>query len=116
MISAFPVGQHLHQTDRQCGQIDRRALRPANAGEPQNPSWIQTVRGKGWFTLFRFYGPLEPFFDNLETRGHRSIDVICLVGEQFGVHSDVLLDRLRRLAGDAFDIVGGPVVAVLAVQ
>jgi hypothetical protein len=21
------------------------------------------VRGKGWFVLFRFYGPLEPFFD-----------------------------------------------------
>jgi hypothetical protein len=26
-------------------------------------NWIQTVTGKGWFTLFRFYGPLEPFFD-----------------------------------------------------
>ena len=26
-------------------------------------NWIQTVPGKGWFTLFRFYGPLEPFFD-----------------------------------------------------
>jgi hypothetical protein len=26
-------------------------------------NWIQTVRGTGWFTLFRFYGPLEPFFD-----------------------------------------------------
>jgi hypothetical protein len=26
-------------------------------------NWIQTVSGKGWFTLFRFYGPLEPFFD-----------------------------------------------------
>jgi hypothetical protein len=21
------------------------------------------VPGKGWFTLFRFYGPLDPFFD-----------------------------------------------------
>jgi hypothetical protein len=26
-------------------------------------NWIQTTTGKGWFTLFRFYGPLEPFFD-----------------------------------------------------
>jgi hypothetical protein len=26
-------------------------------------NWIQTTPGKGWFTLFRFYGPLEPFFD-----------------------------------------------------
>ncbi len=26
-------------------------------------NWIKTDAGKGWFTLFRFYGPLEPFFD-----------------------------------------------------
>lgn len=26
-------------------------------------NWIETVPGKGWFALFRFYGPLEPFFD-----------------------------------------------------
>lgn len=26
-------------------------------------NWIQTVAGRGWFVLFRFYGPLEPFFD-----------------------------------------------------
>lgn len=34
---------------------------------PERPAgevnWIQTVPGKGWFPLFRFYGPLEPFFD-----------------------------------------------------
>ena len=33
----------------------------APAGKEKN--WIQTIPGKGWFTLFRFYGPLEPFFD-----------------------------------------------------
>ncbi len=26
-------------------------------------NWIRTVPGKGWFPLLRFYGPLEPFFD-----------------------------------------------------
>jgi hypothetical protein len=26
------------------------------AGQEKN--WIQTVPGKGWFPLFRFYGPL----------------------------------------------------------
>jgi hypothetical protein len=26
-------------------------------------NWIQTIPGKGWFPLFRFYGPTEPFFD-----------------------------------------------------
>lgn len=29
----------------------------------QETNWIQTVPGKGWFPIFRFYGPLEPFFD-----------------------------------------------------
>jgi hypothetical protein len=31
------------------------------AGKEAN--WIQTVPGKGWNCIFRFYGPLEPFFD-----------------------------------------------------
>jgi hypothetical protein len=26
-------------------------------------NWIQTIPGKGWFTMFRLYGPLEPWFD-----------------------------------------------------
>lgn len=26
-------------------------------------NWIETVPGKGWFTLLRLYGPLEPWFD-----------------------------------------------------
>jgi len=26
-------------------------------------NWIQTVPGKGWFTIFRLYSPLEPWFD-----------------------------------------------------
>ncbi len=29
----------------------------------QEKNWIKTVPGKGWFPLFRFYGPLEPLFD-----------------------------------------------------
>ena len=32
--------------------------------EPQVTSnWIKTVPGKGFFPMFRFYGPAEPFFD-----------------------------------------------------
>ena len=30
-------------------------------GNPGN--WIETVPGKNWFTIFRLYGPLEPWFD-----------------------------------------------------
>jgi hypothetical protein len=26
-------------------------------------NWIQTIPGKHWFCYFRFYGPLEPYFD-----------------------------------------------------
>jgi hypothetical protein len=26
-------------------------------------NWIRTVPGRGWFPIFRFYGPEEPFFD-----------------------------------------------------
>ena len=25
-------------------------------------NWIQTTAGKGWFSILRFYSPLEPFF------------------------------------------------------
>jgi hypothetical protein len=35
---------------------------------PQEPAghetnWIQTLPGQHWFSYFRFYGPLEPYFD-----------------------------------------------------
>ncbi|SDP27785.1 Uncharacterized conserved protein [Ralstonia sp. 25mfcol4.1] len=35
---------------------------------PQPPAgrqanWIQTIPGKSWFTIFRLYGPLQPWFD-----------------------------------------------------
>lgn len=29
----------------------------------QEKNWIQTVPGNGWFPIFRFYGPLDAFFD-----------------------------------------------------
>ena len=29
----------------------------------QERNWIPTVPGRGWFPIFRLYGPLEPFFD-----------------------------------------------------
>ncbi|KAA1177223.1 DUF1254 domain-containing protein [Rhizobium tropici] len=33
------------------------------APEGKQANWIQTVPGKGWYTLLRLYGPLEPWFD-----------------------------------------------------
>ncbi|HZO25555.1 MAG TPA: DUF1254 domain-containing protein [Chloroflexota bacterium] len=33
------------------------------APQGKESNWIQTVPGKGWFTLLRLYGALEPWFD-----------------------------------------------------
>jgi hypothetical protein len=33
------------------------------APDGKEANWIETVPGKGWFTLLRLYGPLEPWFD-----------------------------------------------------
>ena len=33
------------------------------APDGKENNWIQTVPGKGWNTIFRLYGPLEPWFD-----------------------------------------------------
>ncbi len=29
----------------------------------KSSNWVPTVPGKGWFTVLRLYGPLEPWFD-----------------------------------------------------
>lgn len=34
-----------------------------DAPEGKGDNWLQTVPGKGWFTILRLYGPLEPWFD-----------------------------------------------------
>jgi hypothetical protein len=33
------------------------------APKGKESNWLQTVPGKGWFTILRLYGPLEPWFD-----------------------------------------------------
>ena len=43
------------------GSVDLFFGPTAPAGQQQN--WTQTVAGKGWYALFRVYGPLEPWFD-----------------------------------------------------
>ncbi|MGB6366719.1 MAG: DUF1214 domain-containing protein, partial [Thermoanaerobaculia bacterium] len=35
------------------------------APEGQENNWIQTVPGKGWNTILRLYGPLDPWFDRI---------------------------------------------------
>jgi len=43
------------------GSVDVYFGPQAPAGKEQN--WIETVPGKGWNTLLRLYGPLEPWFN-----------------------------------------------------
>jgi len=43
------------------GSVDIYFGPKAPAGKENN--WVQTVPGKGWNTLLRLYGPLQPWFD-----------------------------------------------------
>ena len=43
------------------GSVDVYFGPRAPAGKENN--WVQTVPGKGWFTLLRLYAPLEPWFN-----------------------------------------------------
>jgi hypothetical protein len=36
---------------------------PSKPADAKDGNWIQTMPGKGWFTLLRLYSPKEPFFD-----------------------------------------------------
>lgn len=63
------------QTDQQFPGVDNLGEVKANADgsydiffgpkapEGMEHNWIQTVPGKAWNTIFRLYGPLEPFYD-----------------------------------------------------
>ncbi len=42
-----------------CATPDRRAAHPRG----MENNWVQTIPGRGWNTLFRRYGPLEPWFE-----------------------------------------------------
>ena len=43
------------------GSVDVWFGPKAPAGLENN--WVQTIPGKGWFTILRLYGPLEPWFN-----------------------------------------------------
>jgi len=45
----------------QDGSVDVYFGPKAPAGKESN--WVQTISGKGWNTLLRLYGPLQPWFD-----------------------------------------------------
>jgi hypothetical protein len=43
------------------GSVDLHFGQVAPQGRESN--WVQTIPGRHWFAYFRFYGPLEPYFD-----------------------------------------------------
>jgi hypothetical protein len=51
----------------------------------KNPgNWVQTIPGKGWFSLFRLYGPLASFFDKSWQPGELEIageDIAGTIGK-----------------------------------
>ena len=36
---------------------------PTHPPESGSTNWVQTIPGEHWFSYFRLYGPLEPYFD-----------------------------------------------------
>ncbi|HEY7034413.1 MAG TPA: DUF1254 domain-containing protein [Thermomicrobiales bacterium] len=58
----FPsISQYTNPTVNADGSVDIWFGPELPAGQERN--WIRTVPGRGWFPIFRFYGPLEPFYD-----------------------------------------------------
>ena len=59
----FPMvtSQNKNLIVNQDGSVDVYFGPKAPSGMENN--WIQTIPDKGWNTLFRLYGPLEPWFD-----------------------------------------------------
>jgi hypothetical protein len=58
----FPSVNSLSDPDMNAdGSTDIYFSPTAPAGKENN--WIQTLANKGWAAMFRFYGPLEPYFD-----------------------------------------------------
>jgi hypothetical protein len=67
--SMLQTDQHLPRLGSQSGTVEANPdgstdiyFGPTSpAGKESN--WLQTVPGKGWWTILRLYNPLQPFFD-----------------------------------------------------
>jgi len=60
--TTFPaVGSYTKPEANPDGSINLYFGPTVAAGKERN--WIRTVPGKGWFPIFRLYGPLEPFYN-----------------------------------------------------
>ena len=62
------------------GSIDLYFGPEAPAGKEAN--WIQTVPGKGWFSLLRLYSPTEAWFDHTWRPGEIELVDIDLISSR----------------------------------
>jgi hypothetical protein len=67
--SELQTSQHLPSVNSQRSPLVKNADGSIDlyfgpeAPEGKENNWIQTVPGKGWFSLLRLYSPLEPWYD-----------------------------------------------------
>jgi hypothetical protein len=67
--SMLQTGQHLPGLGSQSGTVETNPDASTDiyfgpvAPEGKENNWLQTVPGKGWWTILRLYNPLQPFFD-----------------------------------------------------
>ena len=67
--SMLQTDQHLPRLGSQSGTVETNPDGSTDvyfgptAPEGKTNNWLQTVPGKGWWTILRLYNPLQPFFD-----------------------------------------------------
>jgi hypothetical protein len=67
--SMLQTDQHLPRLGSQSGTVEANPDGSIDiyfgpkAPEGKENNWLQTIPGKGWWTILRLYNPLEPFFD-----------------------------------------------------
>jgi hypothetical protein len=67
--SMLQTDQHMPDVGSQSGTVEANADGSTDiyfgpvAPEGKENNWLQTVPGKGWWTILRLYNPLQPFFD-----------------------------------------------------
>ena len=67
--SMLQTDQHLPRLGSQSGTVETNPDGSIDiyfgptAPEGKADNWLQTVPGKGWWTILRLYNPLQPFFD-----------------------------------------------------
>ena len=67
--SMLQTDQHLPRLGSQSGAVETNADGSTDiyfgptAPSGKESNWLQTIPGKGWWTILRLYNPLQPFFD-----------------------------------------------------